>query len=50
MEFKGFTYGFMAERGQYRSEEGIKSQELLYQTGINWMCLAVELRQETAPA
>lgn len=48
MEFKGYTYGFMAKRGQYRSEEGIKSQELLYQTGINWMCLAVELTQETA--
>ena len=48
MEFKGYTYGFMAKRGQYRSEEGIKSQELLYQTGINWMCLAVMLTQETA--
>lgn len=48
MEFKGYTYGFMAKRGDYRSEEGIKSQELLYQTGINWMCLAVELTQETA--
>lgn len=48
MEFKGYTYGFMAKRGQYRTEEGIKSQELLYQTGINWMCLAVMLTQETA--
>ena len=48
MEFKGYTYGFMAKHGQYRTEEGIKSQELLYQTGINWMCLAVELTQETA--
>ena len=48
MEFKGYTYGHGAKRGQYRSEEGIKSQELLYQTGINWMCLAVSLTQETA--
>jgi len=48
MEFKGFTYGFYANRGEYRSEEGIKSQELLYRTGINWMCLAVVCHQETA--
>jgi len=48
MEFKGYTYGFMAKRGDYRSEAGIQSQELLFQTGINWMCLAVSLTQETA--
>ena len=48
MEFKGYTYGHGARRGEYRSESGIKSQELLYQTGINWMCLAVGLTQETA--
>lgn len=48
MEFKGFTYGFAAKRGMFRSKEGIKSQELLYQTGINWLCLAVVLEQETA--
>lgn len=48
MEFKGYTYGHGAKRGEYRSEAGIKSQELLYQTGINWMCLAVGLTQETA--
>lgn len=48
MEFKGYTYGHGARRGDYRSEAGIKSQELLYQTGINWMCLALSLTQETA--
>mgnify|MGYP006923375322 CR=1 FL=1 len=48
MEFKGYTYGHGARRGEYRSEAGIKSQELLYQTGINWMCLALSLTQETA--
>ena len=48
MEFKGYTYGHGAMRGEYRSEGGIKSQELLYQTGINWMCLALSLTQETA--
>ena len=48
MEIKGYTYGFYGSRGQYRSKEGIKSQELMYQTGINWMCLAVVNHQETA--
>ena len=48
MEFKGYTYGFSAKRGMYRAEEGIRSQELLYQTGINWMCLAPCVTQETA--
>jgi hypothetical protein len=41
MEIKGFTYGFDGERGDYRSKDGIKSQELLYETGVNWICLAV---------
>ena len=41
MEIKGYTYGFYGSRGQYRSEKGIRSQELLYRTGINWLCLAV---------
>lgn len=48
MEIKGYTYGFYGKRGQYRSPEGIKSQELMYDTGINWMCLAVVTHQETA--
>lgn len=48
MEFKGYTYGYTAKHGDYRSKEGILSQELLFETGINWMCLAVALTQETA--
>ena len=42
MEMKGFTYGYDGKRGDFRSEGGIKSQELLYQTGVNWVCLAVQ--------
>ncbi len=48
MEIKGFTYGYDAKRGDFRSEGGIKSQELLYSTGINWVCLTVVCQQETA--
>lgn len=47
MEFKGFTYGYDGFHNAYRSEEGKKSQELLYQTGVNWVCLAVVLNQDT---
>lgn len=46
MEIKGFTYGFYGKRGQYRSEEGYRSRELMFQTGINWMCLAVTIVQK----
>ncbi len=48
MEIKGFTYGYDAKRGDFRTPGAIKSQELLYQTGINWMCLTVVCHQETA--
>jgi hypothetical protein len=41
MEIKGYTYGYMAKRGDWRSPEGIKSQDLLYELGNNWVCLAV---------
>ena len=34
MEIKGFTYGYDGERGNFRSEEGKRSQELLFQTNI----------------
>ncbi|MCL2637049.1 MAG: glycosyl hydrolase family 53 [Oscillospiraceae bacterium] len=46
MEMKGFTYGYCGERGDYRSKRGIKSQELLYKTGVNWICLAVVNEQK----
>ncbi len=48
MEIKGFTYGYDAKRGDFRSKEGIKSQKLMHQIGINWMCLTVVCEQETA--
>jgi len=41
MEIKGFTYGYMAKSGDWRSPEGIKSQDLLYEIGNNWVCLTV---------
>jgi hypothetical protein len=46
MEMKGFTYGYNGKRGDFRSDKGIKSQELLYETGINWLCLAVVIKQK----
>lgn len=39
MKIKGFTYGYDAKEGDFRTAEGIASQELLYQTGINWVCI-----------
>lgn len=48
MEIKGFTYGYDAKRGDFRTEGGIRSQELLYETGVNWVCLTVVCTQETA--
>lgn len=48
MEIKGFTYGYDAKRGDFRTEGAIKSQELLYETGVNWVCLTVVCTQETA--
>lgn len=40
MEIQGFTYGFDGRYKDFRSEAGVRSQELLYQTGVNWVCLA----------
>lgn len=48
MEFKGFTYGYDGKHGQYRTAEGIKSQKLLFETGVNWICLAFAVVQDTA--
>jgi len=41
MEIKGFTYGYMAHKGDWRSPRGIKSQDALYELGNNWVCLTV---------
>ena len=34
----GYTYGYMANRGEFRSPRGRRSQELLYQLNNNWIC------------
>lgn len=47
MEIKGFTYGYDAKRGDYRTDEGIKSQDLLFDIGVNWICLAFPVMQKT---
>lgn len=47
MWIKGFTYGWNSRRGKYRTEKAIRSQDLLYETGINWMCLAFAVMQKS---
>lgn len=47
MDIKGFTYGYLAKRGDLESPEGIDSRERLFATGINWMCLAFAMNQDT---
>lgn len=42
----GYTYGYMANRGEITSPKGVHSQELLYELGNNWVCLAVTNYQE----
>ena len=43
----GYTYGYMAERGAYRTPMGIQSQDLMYELGNNWVCLAIANYQKT---
>ncbi len=47
MEIKGYTYGYGGGRGSYRTPEAIVSQDLLFDTGVNWICLATAVEQET---
>lgn len=47
MEIKGCTYGYCGGRGIYRTPEAIASQDLLFETGVNWICLAVTIEQES---
>lgn len=47
MEIKGYTYGYVAKKGLYNSEEGIYSQNALVETGVNWVCLAFPVNQKT---
>lgn len=46
MFIKGFTYGYQAKRGAYRTERAIDSQDRLFDIGVNWMCLAFPIMQE----
>ncbi|MDR0198043.1 MAG: hypothetical protein LBI36_07505, partial [Oscillospiraceae bacterium] len=46
MDIKGFTYGYSGRRGDFRSPKAVRSQELLYDIGINWLCLAVVNHQK----
>lgn len=48
MEFKGFTYGYDGTLGDFRSPKGLASQELLYKTGVNWVCICFTVLQDTA--
>lgn len=48
MDIKGFTYGFDAKSGEMSSKRAARSQELLFETGVNWICLPVVCYQETA--
>ena len=46
MEIKGFTYGYDGRHGVYRSEEGKLSQQRLFETGVNWICLCFTIEQD----
>ena len=48
MDFKGYTYGYDGKLGDFRSENGLASQELLYEIGINWVCICFTVLQDTA--
>lgn len=47
MWIKGFTYGWMARRGAYRTDKAIVSQDKLFDLGINWICLAFPVMQQS---
>lgn len=47
MDIKGFTYGWDGRRGDYLTKEAEKSQDLLFDIGVNWMCLAFHVHQKT---
>lgn len=43
----GISYGYFANRGEIRSEEGKQSQKLMYKLNNNWVCLAITNYQKT---
>ena len=46
MEIKGFTYGYDGRDGVYRSKAGKLSQQRLFETGVNWICLCFTVEQD----
>ncbi|ERI94438.1 hypothetical protein HMPREF1982_01074 [Clostridiales bacterium oral taxon 876 str. F0540] len=46
MFMKGFTFGWMAKRGEYKTEQTIESLKKLKETGTEWIALAFDIRQE----
>ncbi|MBQ3080150.1 MAG: glycosyl hydrolase family 53 [Clostridia bacterium] len=47
MFIKGFTYGYDARRGMYRTEEALSSIKRLAGLGGDWAALAFSIRQDT---
>lgn len=47
MDIKGFTYGWDGKRGDYLKPEAEKSRDLLFDLGVNWMCLAFAVHQKS---
>ncbi|MCL2443146.1 MAG: hypothetical protein FWD13_06740 [Treponema sp.] len=46
MFIKGFSYGFDARAGDYRSPEAVSSIEKLKKAGNEWICISFIVRQE----
>lgn len=46
-KIKGYNYGYMANRGEYRNPVAIESQNKMYELGLNWVCLPVVNYQDT---
>lgn len=46
MNMKGFTYGYGAKKGAFRTDKAVQSQDQLMETGINWVCIVNSVNQE----
>lgn len=47
MEFKGYTFGYGAKPGTFKSDEGKKSMDACMALGLNWICIPVPVDEET---
>lgn len=47
MWIKGFTYGWMGKKGDYRTKMAVLSQDKLFELGINWICLSFPVMQKS---